>query len=68
MPGAKILSFIALQIGDAEVMLSIKVTPGEIMEVPLLIKAINTVELKIQRRFPEIKWQFVEPDDSGENP
>ncbi len=62
IPDAKILSFLALQIGDTEVMLSLKVTPGEIKEVSLLIEAINAIEVKIKQRFPEIKWQFVEPD------
>ena len=42
--------------------------PLGVKEAPLLVKAINTAEFNIQQRFPEIKWQFVEPDDSTENP
>lgn len=63
IPGAKVLSLLALQIGDTDVMISFKLTPGEIKEVPKLIDAINDIELKIKKRFPEIKWQFVEPDN-----
>lgn len=64
MPGAKVLRLIAMQIGDDEVMISLKVTPGEIKEVSALIEAINAVEVNIKKRFPEIQWQFVEPDHS----
>ena len=63
IPGSKILSLLALQIGDTDVMVSLKLTPGEIKEVPKLIDAINDIELKIKKRFPEIKWQSVEPDN-----
>lgn len=62
LPGARLLNFIALQTGSSEVMVAYKIWPGETAEVELLIKRINTVERQVKSRFPEIKWQFVEPD------
>jgi len=64
IPGSRILNFLALQLGDKDVMVSLKISPGEIKEVSRLIEAINQVEAQIRKRFPEIKWKFVEPDHS----
>ncbi len=62
IPGGKVLAFIALQTGSSEVMVSYKISAGEITEVKTLIDAINRSERKVRKRFPEIRWQFVEPD------
>jgi cation diffusion facilitator family transporter len=62
IPNSRILRFLALQTGDGEVLVSFKVTPGSIHEVSQLIKTINQMEDEIRKKFPEIKWQFVEPD------
>lgn len=64
IPDSRILNFLALQLGDQDVMVSLKILPGEIKEVSRLIEAINQVESQIKKRFPEIKWKFVEPDHS----
>lgn len=63
LPGGRVLNFIALKTGDNEVMLSVKIHPGEIQRVPHLIQAFNQIEDRIGERFPEIKWKFLEPDD-----
>ena len=62
LPGARVLNFIALQLGDNEVLMSLKIHPGGIQDVNGLITAINQIELRIQERFPEVRWKFVEPD------
>ncbi len=62
MPSAKLLRFLALSIGDREVMLSYKIHPGEENDVNSLIEDINKVEAEVRNQFPEVKWQFVEPD------
>lgn len=62
IPGSRVLRFLALQTGDGEVLVSFKITPGNIQDVSQLIKTINQIEDQIQKQFPEIKWQFVEPD------
>ncbi len=62
MPSAQLLRFLGLQIGDREVMLSYKIHPGDETEVNRLIEDINKVEAEVRSQFPEVKWQFVEPD------
>lgn len=62
IPNSRVLRFIALQTGDGEVLISFKITPGNITDVSKLIQTINRIESQIKVRFPEIKWQFVEPD------
>jgi len=62
IPNSRILRFLALQTGDGEVLVSFKITPGNITDVSHLIHTINQIENQIQVQFPEIKWQFVEPD------
>jgi len=62
IPGSEILRFIALNTGAREVLLTYKVTPGEFKDVAALIQAINRLEAGVRARFPEVQWQFVEPD------
>ena len=62
IPGGRVLRVIALQIGAGEVMLSYKVSPGQMSDVKMLIDAINHLERDMKAKFPELKWQFAEPD------
>ena len=62
IPNSRVLRFLALQTGDGEVLISFKMTPGSIEDVSQLIQTINKIEDQIRKQFPEIKWQFVEPD------
>ncbi len=64
IPNGKVLNLIALQIGPNEVMLSCKIFPGDIAEVSKLISALNHIEREIKIKFPEVKWQFLEPDST----
>ncbi|MBF0292891.1 MAG: cation diffusion facilitator family transporter [Nitrospinae bacterium] len=63
IPGGRVLALLALQTGASEIMLSYKITPGSMTNVKSLIDAINEVEAEVKSRFPEVKWQFVEPDN-----
>jgi cation diffusion facilitator family transporter len=62
IPGGRVLAFLALQTGASEMMVSYKITPGSLKDVKALIDSINDVEAEVKKRFPEVKWQFVEPD------
>jgi len=62
IPNSRMLRFLALQTGDGEVLISFKITPGNIRDVSKLIETINQIEEQIRIQFPEVKWQFVEPD------
>lgn len=62
IPGGRILRFIALQVGTQEVQLSYKIDPGQITSVKDLISGLNALEKAVREKFPEIMWQFVEPD------
>lgn len=62
IPEGKVLRFIAIQTGSAEVLVSYKISPGTITSVKELIDSINRAEAKVRIAFPEIRWQFVEPD------
>lgn len=62
IPGGKVLTFLALQTGASEMMISYKITPGDIKNVDELISAINSVEREVRRKYPEVRWQFAEPD------
>lgn len=62
IPSSRVLRYLALQTGDGEVMVTYKITPGNIQDVSKLIQTINQIEEQVRAQFPEIKWQFVEPD------
>lgn len=62
LPGGRVMRVIALQTGASEVMLSVKVHPGEVRDVHQLIAGLNEVEKRIRQQFPEVRWQFIEPD------
>jgi cation diffusion facilitator family transporter len=62
LPGGRVLRLVAIHTGAQEVLLSYKVHPGKLREVDALIAAINRVEAAVKARFPEVRWQFVEPD------
>jgi len=64
IPGAKIIRFIALQTGVGQVMVSYKISIPSGNALKEAISAINLVEKSVKQEFPEIKWQFVEPDIS----
>ena len=62
IPNGKLLRLVAIQIGVQEVMLSYKIDPGSVVDVASLISLINSIEREMRKKFPQIRWQFVEPD------
>jgi cation diffusion facilitator family transporter len=58
----KILKIISLATGSSEVMIALKVTPGSHEKSLGLIEQINRVEVLTKKKYPEIKWLFIEPD------
>lgn len=60
--GGKVFKVIALQTGASEVMLSCKFHPGDIKDTKALVDAINKIEKEVKASFPEVRWQFFEPD------
>lgn len=59
----KILTIISLATGSNEVMIAMKITAGSLQKSSDLIDSINRVEIVTKKRFPEIKWLFIEPDN-----
>ncbi|MDH4262347.1 MAG: cation diffusion facilitator family transporter [Spirochaetia bacterium] len=57
----EIFNVITLQMG-AQIMLSAKIRMNEKLTIKQACIAINTLEVKIKNKFPEIRWSFIEPD------
>jgi cation diffusion facilitator family transporter len=62
IPGAKIFHFIAIQSSPEEVTVAMKISIGSIAGSVELVEKINEIERQMRFKFPEIRWQFVEPD------
>lgn len=58
-----VIRLITLQQGPGEVMVACKVriAPGQTGEQ--VVAALNAFEARVRSRRPDVKWQFVEPDD-----
>lgn len=63
IPGSRIIRYIAQQTGSVEVMVCYKILRGEITDAEKLVTAINEIETQVRAKFPQVRWQFVEPDD-----
>jgi cation diffusion facilitator family transporter len=61
IPGAKLVSFIAVQIGLGEVIANYKISAGGIEKSSDLIERMHKLERSVRQKFPEIRWQFIEP-------
>jgi cation diffusion facilitator family transporter len=59
------LRLVTLQQGPGEVWLAMKVKPREGLSGAELIETINELESRVRSRCPEVKWQFVEPDNEA---
>ena len=58
---ARVFNLITLQLGS-EVMVAIKAEMSRDLSTKGVVDAINTVEVAMKARFPEIRWSFFEPD------
>ncbi len=61
----RVLRMITVQQGPGEVMLACKVSVKPGLSAAALIEALNAFERRIRERRPEVRWQFVEPDDEA---
>ena len=55
-------NLITLQLGN-DLMVSIKArpsTPGR--SASEIMKSMNAVEAELRRRYPQVRWSFLEPD------
>ncbi len=59
----KVIRCIALATGNNEVLVSLKVSRGSKLKSDELIETINRVEASVKKKFSEIRWLFVEPDN-----
>jgi cation diffusion facilitator family transporter len=63
-PGVRgVLRLIALQQGPGEVLVACKVSVDGTLDARGVVAAINAFEGRVRTLRPEIRWQFVEPDD-----
>lgn len=62
IPGGKIFHFIAIQSSPEHVTIAMKISIGSIQGAVELVDKINEIERQMRVKFPEILWQFVEPD------
>jgi cation diffusion facilitator family transporter len=59
----EVLNIITMQFGpDTMLAAKIRMRPDE--SLASAIRSINTLERRLKRRIPELKWSFIEPDDS----
>lgn len=58
---ARVFSLITLQLGnDVMVAVKIQLRRGETS----IEETLNSIESELKRRFPQVRWSFVEPDDA----
>jgi cation diffusion facilitator family transporter len=60
----KVLRAITVQQGPGEIMVALKLKFKADLTTQQLVTAINEFEVKLQSYVPEVKWSFVEPDDT----
>jgi cation diffusion facilitator family transporter len=59
----EVLNIITMQFGpDTMLAAKIRMRPNE--SLASAIRSINTLERRLKRGIPELKWSFIEPDDS----
>lgn len=59
----EVLRVISLQQGPSQVLLAVKLKVTKQISAQELITAINEFEDRVRARFPDVKWQFIEPDE-----
>ncbi len=60
-----VLRIISVQQGPGEVMIATKLKLKDDMTTKDVVECINSFETRVRAREPEVKWQFVEPDDAA---
>jgi cation diffusion facilitator family transporter len=60
-----VLRLISVQQGPGEVMIATKLKLKDELTAKEVVECINSFESRVRAREPEVKWQFVEPDDAA---
>lgn len=67
LPGGKVVRVLALQVGIGRVLLAAKIDPGETaLTAKEAIAKVNLIEKAMKAECPEVRWQFMELDDTDD--
>ena len=58
-----VLRIITVQQGPGQVMIAAKLSVAEGLTARELIEIFNQLEVRVQTRCPDVRWQFLEPDN-----
>jgi len=62
----KLLRLLTIQQGPNEIIAAMKLKFRDGLSTHELVDAINAFEVELQKRIPEVRWSFVEPDHTDE--
>jgi cation diffusion facilitator family transporter len=60
----RVLRVLTLQQGPGEIVVALKLEMRAGMVTDELVEAINSYERQLKQRVPEVRWSFIEPDNS----
>ena len=60
----RVLNVLTLQQGPGEIVVAAKLKFRSGMETDALVEAINAFERALKARLPEVRWSFIEPDNT----
>lgn len=62
----KLLRLLTIQQGPNEIIAAMKLKFRDGLSTTELVDAINAFEVELQKRIPEVRWSFVEPDHTDD--
>ena len=62
----KLLRLLTIQQGPNEIVAAMKLKFRDGLTTQELVDAINAFEVELQKRIPEVRWSFVEPDHTDD--
>lgn len=60
----KLIRILSIQQGPGEILVAMKLKFKDGLTTKELVSAINAFEAELEKRVPEVKWSFIEPDDT----
>jgi cation diffusion facilitator family transporter len=60
----KMIRILSIQQGPGEIVVAMKLKFRDGLDTRQLVAAINAFEVELEKRVPEVKWSFIEPDDT----
>jgi divalent metal cation (Fe/Co/Zn/Cd) transporter len=58
----KMIRLLTIQQGPNEIVAAMKLKFRDGLDTRQLVDAINTFEIELKKRVPEVRWSFIEPD------